>query len=273
MLTLKEAYGHGIKREKEKLEFIKNNSKYNIFSIASGLRANCITKFLYHFYEENNIKKSKQNLYTTQKLLEFMNKLENNKYFPTQLNKLFFLCSDSKEIIANFKNFEINSIPNLDYRIKQGHTLGFVVQQILKCDNEKALYYLDIYETNYKSHILKEYDIEILDAIINEDKNKIEELLKIYLLAKNHNKSSEKGMLSHNLLSYEATVFAKLAWIKGIEINIEHPLLPIELLPINPNENYEIEYDFLKPNYVDIKIHKSKLKKKDGFFERIFKKN
>ena len=56
-------------------------------------------------------------------------------------------------------------------------------------------------------------------------------------------------MISHEFISYEASVLAKLAWINGIEVDIDHPLLPNELLPIQPNDNYEIEYEFLKPGY------------------------
>ncbi|WP_281847928.1 Imm49 family immunity protein [Olleya namhaensis] len=267
MITLEEAYKNSNDRQIKYLNAIQNKPTHNIFRIASTLRADNISKFLYYFYEENNIEKSKQALYISQKLLEFMNKKENNKYFPTQINKLLFLCSDSKEVIENFKNFNIDSIPNLDYRLSQGHTLGFVVQQILKCNNEKALYYLNIYNKNHKKYVLKKYDIEILEAIINNDRAKIEELLKIYMLPKNHSKSSEKGMLSHDLLSYEVIVYAKLAWIKGIEVNIDHPLLPLELLPINPNQEYIIEYDFLKPDYNP----SNNDKKTKGIFGKWFK--
>ena len=272
MITLKEAFIKANERQIKYLDAIQNKPKHNIFRIASSLRADHVSKFLYYYFEENNIVKAKQSIYSGQKLLEFMNKLDNNKYFPIQLNKLFFLCSDSEEVTNNFKNFDIESISNLDYRLEAGHTLGFVVQQILKCDNEKALYYLNIYEDNYKNHSLKEYDVEILKAIIDKDKDRIQELLKVYLLPKNHDKSPEKGMLSHGLLSYEATVFAKIAWIKGIEVKIDHPLLPMELLPIKPNENYLIEYDFLKPDYKPKEITNPQPEEKLGFFKRIFKK-
>lgn len=273
MITIKEAFDKANAREAQYLDAILNKPNHNIFRIASTLRADNVSKFLYFLFEENDIEKAKQSIYLGQKLLEFMNKCEKNKYFPTQLNKLFFLCSDSREVIDNFKKFDIETIPNLEYRIEQGHTLGFVAQQILKCNNQKALYYLDIYRTKYRPHTLKIYDIEILEAIINEDKTKIQELLKIYLLPKNHNKSSEKGMLSHGLLSYEATVFAKLAWLKGIEVNVNHKLLPKELLPVQPNENYIIEYDFLKPDFKQEQTSVSEQKKRVGFLDRLFKKN
>ena len=174
MITLKEAFIKANERQIKYLDAIQNKPKHNIFRIASSLRADHVSKFLYYYFEENNIVKAKQSIYSGQKLLEFMNKLDNNKYFPIQLNKLFFLCSDSEEVTNNFKNFDIESISNLDYRLEAGHTLGFVVQQILKCDNEKALYYLNIYEDNYKNHSLKEYDVEILKAIIDKDKDRIQ---------------------------------------------------------------------------------------------------
>ena len=86
------------------------------------------------------------------------------------------------------------------------------------------------------------------------------------------------------MFSIHATGLAKLAWIKGIEVEINHPLLPKELLPINPNKEYFIEYDFLKPDYVPIlkpkkqevpkrnpKYRKGKPKNKIGITKELIK--
>ena len=40
--------------------------------------------------------------------------------------------------------------------------------------------------------------------------------------------------------------YAKLAWLSGIEVDIDSPLVPKELLPLQSNEKYDDSYDFLK---------------------------
>ncbi|MFC4263902.1 Imm49 family immunity protein [Ferruginibacter yonginensis] len=47
-------------------------------------------------------------------------------------------------------------------------------------------------------------------------------------------------------VSFPALGYAKLAWLKGIEVEVKSHLVPKELLPIQPLEKYEIPYDFLK---------------------------
>ncbi|WP_299888923.1 Imm49 family immunity protein [uncultured Lacinutrix sp.] len=249
MITLQKAFDKTNERQIKYLDAIQNNPKHNILRIASTLRSDCVSKFLYYFFEENNINKAKQSIYSGQKLLEFINKWDNFKYFPTQINNFYFLFSDSNELIKNFIEIDIDRIPSKEFRLTNGHTLGYVIQEILKDNKEKALELLDVFEKKHKNYALKEQDAAILKAIIEGDKKGVEELLEFFLLPKNHNKSPDKGMISHKLISYEATVYAKLAWIKSIEVDIDHPLLPKELLPIKPNKEYIIEYDFLKPDY------------------------
>ena len=40
--------------------------------------------------------------------------------------------------------------------------------------------------------------------------------------------------------------YTKLAWRKGIEVEVNSPLISKELLPIQPLDKYEIPYDFLR---------------------------
>ncbi|MCY1554464.1 hypothetical protein D9M68_910380 [compost metagenome] len=46
-------------------------------------------------------------------------------------------------------------------------------------------------------------------------------------------------------MSY-ATLFAKLAWRKGYELDVDTPWIPKEWLPIRPNETYEDPWLFMK---------------------------
>ena len=59
MITLKEAFIKANERQIKYLDAIQNKPKHNIFRIASSLRADHVSKFLYYYFEENNIVKAK----------------------------------------------------------------------------------------------------------------------------------------------------------------------------------------------------------------------
>ena len=46
-----------------------------------------------------------------------------------------------------------------------------------------------------------------------------------------------------------ALPISKLCWLKGIEVEIDHPLFPMELLPLKPLEHYDDVYDFLSSDW------------------------
>ncbi|MDD1488916.1 hypothetical protein F9946_22980 [Burkholderia thailandensis] len=53
-----------------------------------------------------------------------------------------------------------------------------------------------------------------------------------------------------NFISYLGTLETKLCWRRGIPVEIDHPLVPMELMPIKPLDHYDDVYDFLKPGWV-----------------------
>jgi hypothetical protein len=59
-----------------------------------------------------------------------------------------------------------------------------------------------------------------------------------------HNKRSF-NKLEAQYVSFPAVGYAKLAWRKGIEVEVNSPLIPSELLPVRPLEHYDIPYKFL----------------------------
>jgi len=56
--------------------------------------------------------------------------------------------------------------------------------------------------------------------------------------------------LLEDLFAPTAVLYAKLCWLKGIPVQIDHPFVPKDWLPVAPLPNYENPYDFLKPDWV-----------------------
>ena len=88
-------------------------------------------------------------------------------------------------------------------------------------------------------------DYEFYKALLLKDKSKCEELLEQLVSPKIHKKRNDNTVLN-KYISQPALGYAKLAWRQGIEVDVNSPLIPKEILPIEPLDNYEIPYDFLK---------------------------
>lgn len=62
------------------------------------------------------------------------------------------------------------------------------------------------------------------------------------------------SVLLRRFISPFATVLVKLCWMNGVEVNLNHSLIPMELMPVTPLRKYEIDYDFLHYDYVEPKL-------------------
>ena len=123
------------------------------------------------------------------------------------------------------------------------------IQFFMENNNEGIERNLNLYEI-FKTKILRmgktvELDFEFFKALHVGDKSKMEELLEKFVSPKVLKRKFDNPILNQ-YIALPALGYAKLAWIKGIEVDINSPLIPKELLPIQPLDHYEIPYDFLK---------------------------
>lgn len=63
------------------------------------------------------------------------------------------------------------------------------------------------------------------------------------MLALRH--KQESG-LTNKFIASHATIFAKMAWRNGYEVNVDTPWIPKEWLPIKPNKSYEDPWPFMQ---------------------------
>jgi len=96
-----------------------------------------------------------------------------------------------------------------------------------------------------KNELELKIDYEFYKALLSKDKSKCEELLEQLVSPKIHKKRNDNAILS-KYVSQPALGYAKLAWRHGLEVEVNSPLIPKEILPIEPLEHYVIPYEFLK---------------------------
>ncbi|MDH2436137.1 hypothetical protein QCD60_26760 [Pokkaliibacter sp. MBI-7] len=94
------------------------------------------------------------------------------------------------------------------------------------------------------------YYIEFFQALLNNNTDDVEASLRTLLtppLVVKQNSEWPKRSHEGEYMCHFGMPFAKLAWILGHEIEIQHPLIVSELLPVRPLEHYHNPYPFLEP--------------------------
>ncbi|MDO4228643.1 MAG: Imm49 family immunity protein, partial [Capnocytophaga sp.] len=123
------------------------------------------------------------------------------------------------------------------------------IQQFLLGNNALIERNLEIMERIYfnteKQNSTLRYDVNFFKSLYNKDLTNCEAVLKEMVSPKVHSKRNEDPLLK-KYISMPALGYAKLAWRRGLEVEVKSKLIPKELLPIQPLQHYEIPYDFLR---------------------------
>ena len=83
------------------------------------------------------------------------------------------------------------------------------------------------------------------EAMLERNLEKVEAVLREFETPENLKKRSLGSMID-KFISHPTLGYAKLAWRHGLEVEVDSPLVPRELLPVQPLSHYEDAYDFLK---------------------------
>jgi hypothetical protein len=93
------------------------------------------------------------------------------------------------------------------------------------------------------------YDFDFLKAIYEKNEKGISDALNGLTDKAVHKKRNDNGVINQ-YLSFPAAGYAKLAWLKGMEVEIKSPLIPRELLIVEPLKEYKDNYRFVQ-QYLD----------------------
>ena len=200
-------------------------------------------KSWYYLFVEKNLEKAKQCFYLYGKVMEYLCSTIEVDISPGMAqDATYTLLSDNSALITSFGTWRYN---DYDKFIKKGETKR-IIQLIATKNDQEAFLVLENFFAKHRKYPFKEIDGAILQGILEKDLAKIEENLNILLTPKNHKRRNGIYPMRKDLLSFPALGFAKLAWLRGIKVDIDHPLIPKALLPIRPNSEYVDSYDFLK---------------------------
>ena len=212
---------------------------------------------------QENLSQAKQHFFNIGLIDIHLVEIYNDRFLDFDISRcLLPILSDNEEMIQRYAKLRYKT-KYIDGRTDkwkdltmeemvldgEGALLCNTIQFFMENNSEGIERNLNIYELK-KTKVLRrgktlELDYEFYKSLYIGDKGKMEELLEKMTNAKFHKIRNDSPILSQ-YISLPALGYAKLAWRKGIEVEVNSPLIPKELLPIQPNEKYEIPYDFLK---------------------------
>lgn len=240
-------------KEEGKFEYL-GNLKNEIFYVA-----------IYHLMNQNDVKYFKQNIFLNARIDEIQISKFNLRIFDYSLPQtLYAPLTDNWSYLENTYSKLRYSTTYIDD--KSGQTVPITMDEnVLKgesaiwCNTIQFLMANDISGVERNLSIIEEItlpklpknqqelklDFEFYKALLKKDKSECEAILHELLTPKIHKKRNDNPVLAQ-YVSQPALGYAKLAWRLGIEVAVNSPLIPKELLPIQPLDHYEVPYDFLK---------------------------
>jgi hypothetical protein len=121
-----------------------------------------------------------------------------------------------------------------------------LLQALIRDDRTEFERILPIMKAKTEKKFGMELDRLFYEALAERDRSRCEAILAELVSPKVHQKRNKQHLLPKEFISHPALGYAKLAWLKGVEVVVDSPLVPADLLPIRPNDNYVEAYDFLK---------------------------
>ena len=159
---------------------------------------------------------------------------------------LYALLSDNEEVIqsaacATNKAMREAAMNPLDPRY-----MVHLIQLAMLGDDERLQSKLDKLANHGRNPDRKEAAAgeHFYSLLLRRDKEGLERLIQ-----DKHAKVNSADVLFEDCMSYLGTLETKLCWRRGIEVQIDSPLVPMDLMPVRPLEHYDDVYDFLRPGW------------------------
>jgi hypothetical protein len=196
------------------------------------------------FFADHNISEAKQQFYTCGRLDEYAIVRHDAKTLDSGIGHLtYVLLSDNPSLIRSFASLKHSLY---EQSIQRGEAAPlYIMQCILKDDWAEYERVMPVVKSKTVPKFKMELDEAFYRALAEKNKPRMEELLTAIVSPKEHSHRSKHYPLINQFISYNGLCYAKLAWLKGVPVEINSPLVPKELLPVEPLPSYKDEYDFL----------------------------
>lgn len=239
---------------KNPIDYDESNRAVNLKSLAQGSSARGFNAY----YIEHDTDSAKQWFYLTARLLAKSCEYPNGWDMWTPHKFIFALLSDHQGIIETYSHLDTKN--NIEYpplqecyeKPREGRFYVLLMQHLLRHDWPTIEKMWATYQSKMKKQ--NQYDVDEFQfyfALRDGDKAAMREIITRYLAPRKH-KSLNKHLVmefSGEFWSHRPTMYSKLAAMFGHELDIEHELIPKELIPVRPLEHYDDYYEFFAPDF------------------------
>jgi len=167
----------------------------------------------------------------------------------------YALLSDSKALIDKFASLPIDEHKIYDIEKKESPAYwnyllkGLWLNDALIIDKGLS----DLYDKNISKN--REISLSRAHKLCTEGISERNEMKIIDGLNEFELKRNKKRILANdiceNVISFFPIAYAKIAWLKGLEVDPQSKYMPLDLLRVEPLEEYTIPYWFLRDWYRD----------------------
>ncbi|WP_119025099.1 immunity 49 family protein [Acinetobacter soli] len=247
--------------EREDIDLIETGIKNNSANgyIYESLSMGSIRKGFSSLLVENNFEKLKQWFYVASLLRSESCKYTGGWNMWTPHAFIFPLLTDNEDLIkiysslttVNDNDHHKSFVEAINYP-REGRFNVLRFQAVLRQDWNKVNQMKEIFhEKIKKAKNFELWEMDFYTALQNKDANSAQQIIYEYLHPKIHKYLNQHLVeeFSGDIWSHHPVMFTKLAWINGLEIEIDNPLVPMELMPVKPLDHYDYHYDFLDPNW------------------------
>jgi hypothetical protein len=215
------------------------------------------------YFIDGDMKALKQNFYTASQLTCAKLRFEDKEaYVNVRQTINWALLSDNPDIINTIANLETPTLINARHKPLDYGFQAYMWQAAIKSDYETLAEKIEKLAKNGRKadRLLCSEKKDFFSLLIQEDKQGLEDLIL------RGAKQKEGSPLMDDFVAELSTYQAKLCWFRGIPVEIDSPLVPMDLMPIKPLEHYDDVYDFLQPNWIP--LQEGMLGKISGWFKK-----
>lgn len=248
MLTLAELYKLEKEQEQVLLANIRPDNEGTIINFLSSKNK------VFGTYEASlgNFTATRHYFYQCGRLDTMLVRKYNNRLFDHGLNNLCIaLLSDCEPMIKEYATLRYqkaaNSSMSMEEVVAKGgmsiwvHSLFMIIQ-----DNKEALATNIERIRKTKVHKAMVCDVDFLQGMLNNNKEAVGKTLQEMVKPANHKLRIDPPDPAGECLFLAAAGYAKLARMKGMNIQLSSPVVPEGLISIAPLPEYNDAYDFVK---------------------------
>lgn len=235
---------------------IEEDSKYVSHSFKSELSQEVVRRHLakvnstisVEMYLSNNIEGFKQRMsYASMTYQYCYQKYGNDWPYWNVKPYAYALLSDNIDLVDQFLKMEIVDREYNDAPVY----FNYAIRGLLNNEEElisKAIDILDEKIRKKKEVLWSRAQKKCVLAIVDKDIGMLVEGLTDFEVSK-LKKQAIDADICEEYLSFFSLFFAKIAWMKGMEVDHESEFIPLELLKADPLKEYTIPYWFLRDWY------------------------